>query len=161
MSDQKQLAVKSAVDSWNSTIKSANVLFSSLGDEQFAKEVAPGKNRGIYLLGHLTAVNDLLLSLFGLGEQMYPQLNDSFLKKADKAVTDLPSAKELKEYWKNVNAALDKHFAGFTADDWFKKHTSVSEEDFAKEPHRNRLNVLLSRTNHLSYHLGQLALLKS
>jgi hypothetical protein len=29
----------------------------------------------------------------------------------------------------------------------------------AKEPHRNRLNVLLGRMNHLSFHRGQLILL--
>jgi len=39
--------------------------------------------------------------------------------------------------------------------DWRQRHTAVSEEDFAKDPSRNRFAVLLSRTNHLSYHLGQ------
>ena len=34
----------------------------------------------------------------------------------------------------------------------------VSDEDFAREPHRNKLNVLISQTNHLSYHPGQLSL---
>ena len=34
------------------------------------------------------------------------------------------------------------------------------EEDFIKEPHRNKLNIILTRTTHLSYHTGQLALLK-
>jgi len=38
--------------------------------------------------------------------------------------------------------------------DWLARHTAVSEEDFAKDPSRNRFAVLLSRTNHLSYHLG-------
>jgi hypothetical protein len=37
---------------------------------------------------------------------------------------------------------------------------TVSPEDFAKEPHRNRLNVLISRTNHMANHIGQLLLLK-
>lgn len=41
-----------------------------------------------------------------------------------------------------------------------QKHSAVSEEDFAKEPHRNKLNLLLNRTNHLSYHHGQLVFLK-
>jgi hypothetical protein len=36
----------------------------------------------------------------------------------------------------------------------------VTEEDFANEPHRNRLAILLSRTSHASYHLGQLMFLK-
>ena len=37
-------------------------------------------------------------------------------------------------------------------------HSAVSEEDFVKEPLRNRLAVLASRTNHVSYHGGQLVL---
>jgi hypothetical protein len=32
------------------------------------------------------------------------------------------------------------------------------EDDYAKDPTRNRLSVLLSRTNHMSYHLGQIPL---
>src|SRR5580658_4244369 len=33
-----------------------------------------------------------------------------------------------------------------------------SEQDFEREPHRNRFGVLLGRTAHLAYHLGQAAL---
>jgi hypothetical protein len=36
----------------------------------------------------------------------------------------------------------------------------ISEQDFAKEPMRNKLNVLINRTNHLAYHYGQLRLIK-
>jgi len=32
---------------------------------------------------------------------------------------------------------------------------AISEEDYAKNPARNRLAVLLNRTTHTSYHLGQ------
>jgi hypothetical protein len=42
--------------------------------------------------------------------------------------------------------------------DWLQRHTAVSEEDFAKDTSRNRFAILLSRTNHLSYHLGQAVL---
>ena len=42
--------------------------------------------------------------------------------------------------------------------DWFARHTSVSEEDFAKEPHRNRLNVIITHCTWKTYHLGQMAL---
>jgi hypothetical protein len=31
-------------------------------EDQFKREVAPGKNRVLYLLGHLTAVNDAMLT---------------------------------------------------------------------------------------------------
>jgi hypothetical protein len=46
------------------------------------------------------------------------------------------------------------------ADEWFQKHTAVSDEDFVKEPHRNRLTAVMGRSGHLAYHVGQLALLK-
>jgi hypothetical protein len=43
---------------------------------------------------------------------------------------------------------------------WLKKHTAVSDEDFSKNPTRNRLAVFLNRTNHASFHTGQIALTK-
>jgi ribose 1,5-bisphosphokinase PhnN len=42
--------------------------------------------------------------------------------------------------------------------DWAQRHTAVSAEDFAKDTSRNRFAILLSRANHLSYHLGQAVL---
>ena len=44
--------------------------------------------------------------------------------------------------------------------EWLQKHTSVSEEDFLREPHRNRFTILLGRTGHVAYHLGQAILAK-
>jgi hypothetical protein len=42
--------------------------------------------------------------------------------------------------------------------DWLERHAAVSVEDFAKDGSRNRFAILLGRTNHLSYHLGQAVL---
>lgn len=156
----KEMYVKMAIDGWNGRIQQGDKLLVALSDDQLQKEIAPSKNRGIYLLGHLTAVHDGMLTLLNLGDPAYPQLFKTFVESPDKAIAELPSAQELRTYWINVNATLAKHFSEMQPDDWFKKHNSVSEEDFAKEPHRNRLNILLTRTNHLSYHLGQMALLK-
>jgi len=161
MENQKQIIVKSVLDLWNGRIKEANSLLEKLTDEQLQHEVAPGKNRGLYLLGHLAGVHDRMLPLLNFGEQLYPQLGDMFLSKPDKAVSEIPSTKDLRAYWNAINSKLSEHFNNLKADEWFEKHTTVSAEDFAKEPHRNRLNVVLGRTSHLAYHLGQLALLKS
>jgi hypothetical protein len=60
-----------------------------------------------------------------------------------------------------LNEKLADHFNQLTVDEWFEKHTAVSDEDFQKEPHRNKLNVLINRTNHLANHLGQMTFLKS
>jgi hypothetical protein len=156
-----QIMVKMVLDAWHSRVKEATDLFDKLSDEQLHHEVSLNRNRGIYLLGHLAAVHDRMLPLLNLGEQLYPHLADSYINSPDKSSTQTLPANELRKFWKNINSTLADHFNNLQADDWFQKHNSVSTEDFIKEPHRNKLNVLISRTNHLSYHLGQLALLKS
>ena len=161
MSDQNKPMTKQLLDAWNGQLNRASKLFNELTDEQIQKEVAPGRNTGTYLLGHLVAVHDALFPLLGVGDKLYPQLEETFIKNPDKSGLETPSVKELKNYWNEVNKGLENHFNKFTADEWLQKHTAVSAEDFLKEPHRNRLNVLISRTNHLAYHLGQLAFLKN
>jgi hypothetical protein len=158
--EAKQLAVRSVLDAWNSRIEAADKLFDSLSDEDLQKEVAPGRNRGIYLLGHLALVHDKMLPLLDLEPQNYAHLDEAFINKPDKSVANIPSAKEVRAIWKDVNTKLASHYNKLSADDWFQKHSAVSAEDFVKEPHRNRLNVLVGRTNHLQYHIGQVALLK-
>ena len=148
------------VDAWSNELKATNALLEKLTDEQLMREVAPSRNRGIYLLGHLTAVHDRMLSLLRFRDVMHPELSKPFLDEADKTVADLPSVAQLRALWKAVNSTLMDHMTRLPAGEWFTRHASVSEEDFAKEPHRNRLNVVLSRTSHLANHRGQLLLLK-
>jgi hypothetical protein len=112
-----------------------------------------------YLFGHLTAVNDGMISILGFGEKLHPELETVFLFNKDKSGQTMPSLASLKKNWKEINATLNAHIELMSTDDWFTKHTKVSEEDFAKEPHRNKLNIIISRTHHQSYHLGQLAYL--
>ena len=156
---QKETFVKIIVDAWDAQNKKVDKLLDTISEEHWKAETAPGANRGIYLLGHLTAVNDALLPLLGFGEKLYPRLEEIFLTSPDKSDFELPSVDELKSYWNEINAKLAIHFSEISPDEWFGRHTSVSDEDFAKEPHRNKLNVLVSRTNHQSYHLGQISLL--
>ncbi len=153
-----QTIVASALQAWKQNVERADKMFSSLTEQQLLTEVVPGRNRLVYLWGHLTAVHDAMLPLLGLGERLHPELDAAFLTAADKAVSVLPSVAEIKGHWGEVNTRLLAGLSNFTASDWVGKHTAVSEEDFAANPLRNRLSVLLSRTNHVAYHLGQIAL---
>jgi DinB superfamily len=152
------LLLSGALNAWKQNIERADKLFLALTPEQLQKEIAPGKNRLIYLWGHLTAVHDRMLPLLGVGPRLHEELDEPFLTKADKAVANLPSADAIRKDWNEVNGRLRDGFARFSTADWLRKHASVSEEDFAKEPDRNRFAILLSRTSHLSYHLGQATL---
>ena len=145
---------------WETAIKRTTDFFDKCSDADLLKPIASGKNRVIYLLGHLTAVADRMLPLLGLGERQYPHLDDLFLTQPDDAGAKLPSAGELRGQWKDINRDLTEKLRSWKPEEWLMKHESVSAADFAKEPHRNRLNVVLSRTGHVSYHQGQLALLK-
>ncbi len=160
LTNQNQILVKMVLDGWNAQVLNTDKLLGLLSDEQLLKEVAPGRNRGIYLLGHLAAVNDKMLPLLNFGEQKFPQYDEAFLFKADRAVEAIPSVAEIRKFWSDSCSELNKHFAKLSANEWFERHTSVSAEDFAKEPHRNKLNTVLSRSGHLAYHLGQLNFLK-
>ena len=156
----EQLIVKMLLDRWNSLIKTCDTTLESITDEQLQKEIGPGKNRGIYLLGHLIAVHDEMIQILGIGDKLYPELYEPFIKSPDKTVNEIPSAKELRAYWNKQNEIVTQKFNSLQPEEWFLKHNSVSAEDFIKEPHRNRLNVLLTRATHLAYHVGQLILLK-
>jgi hypothetical protein len=158
--DAKELMVQMLLASWHKHIDLFNKFIEPLTAAQIAQVVAPGRNSGLYLLGHLTAVTDYMIVLFGIGERLYPELEQPFIRNADKSGFDFPSFEELKAKWASVHEVLNKGMAGMNADSWLEKHTAVSAEDFAKEPHRNKLNVLISRTTHQEYHFGQMKLMK-
>lgn len=152
----KTVFIKMALSAWDTYNERVNKLINSLSDEQLIAETAPGRNSGIYLLGHLIVVSDGLFPILDFGEKLYPELEKIFLESPDRSGLAMPSIAELKEYWKKVNAKLTDHILQVPEDEWFTRHNNVSEADFANEPHRNKLNIIINRTNHTSYHLGQL-----
>lgn len=153
------LFVKMVIDRWDGSIINLNKHLDALTDEQLQKEIAPGKNKGTYLLGHLIAVHDDMLRLLDLGEKLFPELIEPFIKQADKTTTQLPTASELRAFWTKQCELFQEKFDKMKPEEWFEKHTAVTEEDFVKEPHRNKLNIIITRTSHLQYHTGQMALL--
>jgi hypothetical protein len=103
-------------------------------------------------------VHDRMLPLLGLGERLHPELDAAFLDNPDGPAANEVSTADLRKAWTEVNSKLTAAFEALRPAQWLEKHTAVSEQDFAKEPHRNRLSVLLSRTNHASFHSGQIRL---
>jgi hypothetical protein len=114
----------------------------------------------IYVVGHLIAVNDRLFPLLRIGDRLYPALDEVYLSNPDRTHADPLSLADIKNAWTEVHGKLTAAFEAFTPAQWLERHNDISPEDFAKEPERNRLAVLLSRTNHVSFHGGQLVLVK-
>src|SRR5207245_2775981 len=103
-------------------------------------------------------MHDAMLPLLGLGDRFHPEFDVAFVSNPDKSQAAIPSHEQVRQAWKTVNGELSKGFQKMSWSDWHQRHTAVSEEDFAKDASRNRFAILLSRTNHLSYHLGQAVL---
>src|SRR4051812_3635510 len=99
----EQIIAATALNSWKILIGRADKFFSALTDEQLQAEIAPGKNRLVYLWGHLIAVHDRMLPLLGLGPQRHPELEKPFLSDADNRAGSSPSAADLKLWWNEVN----------------------------------------------------------
>jgi len=54
----------------------------SLSDDDLQKEIAPGKNRLIYIWGHLSGdQTTALIPLLGFGERRYPELDLIFISQ--------------------------------------------------------------------------------
>jgi hypothetical protein len=99
-----------------------------------------------------------MLPLLGIGERLHPEFDVAFVSNPDKSQAAIPSHEQVRQAWKTVNGELSKGFEKMSWPNWLQQHAAVSEEDFAKDASRNRFSILLSRTNHLSYHLGQAVL---
>ena len=78
-----EVVVKMVLDAWHSKIKEADSFFDNLTDEQLQKEVAPGRNTGMYLLGHLALTHDMMLQILVFVQQIYPQLKSAYDENAD------------------------------------------------------------------------------
>jgi len=101
-----------------------------------------------------------MVGILGLGDRLHPELDAMFVSNPDKTVHLKLSPEKLKHLWDEVNERLWMAFCKLSPSDWMQKHAAVSEEDFVREPHRNRFSILLGRTAHLAYHLGQAVLAK-
>jgi hypothetical protein len=143
---------------WKAQIDRADKLFVGLSSEEVLREIAPGRNRLLYLWGHLTAIHDAMLPLLGLGDRFHPEFDVAFVSNPDKSRADTPSHEQVRQAWNSVNRELLRGLERMSWSDWLQRHSAVSAEDFVTDASRNRFAILLSRTNHLSYHLGQAVL---
>jgi len=154
-----QILIDAALSSWQQVVTRVGSLCLGLSEEQLLVEVAPGRNRILYLWGHLTAVHDAMFSVLGMGERLHPELDAIFITQPDRALP-LPQSAEIARCWEAIHTALLSTFATLGPHEWLERHANVSADEFEQNPTRNRLAVLLSRTNHASYHYGQMMLAK-
>jgi hypothetical protein len=65
-----QIFIAAAISSWQQVVTRVGALCLSLNEEQLLVDTAPGKNRVLYLWGHLTAIHDAMFSVLRLGRAL-------------------------------------------------------------------------------------------
>src|SRR6202051_4146853 len=126
----EELYLEVELNGWKGNIERADKMFSGLSDEEVLKEIAPGKNRLIYLWGHLTASHDAMLPLLGIGQRLHPEFYFAFIFNAEKTQSGIPSVELVRKAWRQINGRLFEGFASLSAADWLKKDGAVSEGGF-------------------------------
>lgn len=145
---------------WNTYNTRMQKAFDELDGTEFQVPVAEGFNSPSWILGHLVDTDDMLLEVLGIRARIYPDLSRIYHHERGSNQTGHLAKSELMSRWKVILAELERSFKSWTESEWLSKHAVVSEQDFQREPHRNRLNVMLTRVAHKASHLGQIAMMK-
>jgi DinB superfamily len=143
---------------WNAYNRIMQKTLDSITEENFYKPIVADGNSPSWLMGHLADTDDALLKLFGIRERLFPELATIYHHERGANQSGHLTKDELMTKWKAIVAELDRNFSSMSESDWHARHMAVSEEDFKTEPHRNKLNVMLSRVTHKASHLGQIAM---
>src|ERR1700720_2427380 len=76
--------IATAIHAWRLIVDRTSKTLASFSDDDLQLEVAPGKNRLYYLMGHLAATHDRLFPLLRLGERLHPELDSQFVDSPDR-----------------------------------------------------------------------------
>src|SRR6476620_6775477 len=87
---------------WKAQIERADKLFGRLPSEDVLREIAPGRNRLLYLWGHLTAIHDAMLPLLRIGDRLHPEFDVAFVSSPDKSKAAIPSHEQVRQARKTV-----------------------------------------------------------
>jgi uncharacterized damage-inducible protein DinB len=133
----------------------------TLSDEELAQEVVPGKNHGVWLLGHLVVCEDDLSLYLGKGDVLFPKSRDLFSQGMKVIpVSECPPASELRRQWKEVCIKNEKIYTELRDEELDEPHCQI-EGDIKDDYFKTKGNVVNMWILHTMYHCGQLGLLVS
>ncbi len=136
-----------------------NMFLKKLSDDDLKLEIAPGRNHGVWLLGHLIVSDDDLSLYMGKDPMLYPEYSDIFGPKSIlKPAEEYPAVKILREQWNNVIEKNIKIYSELTDEELAEPHAMVKgniEDDYFKTKENCAINWL----NHQMYEAGQLGIL--
>lgn len=136
----------------------ADWIINSLSDDDLKKEISPGKNHGVWLLGHLITCEDDFALFMGKGVITYLNYHEMFSEGTKlQPVENYPPISEMREKWKEMLIKNKKIYDELIDDEleepYSKTENSIS--DFCK----TKKDIAVHWQVHLMYHAGQLSVL--
>ncbi|MBK8474049.1 MAG: DinB family protein [Sphingobacteriales bacterium] len=153
--------VAAFAEQWQILTHWISTTINRLSDEDLARSIAPNRNHGIWILGHLIQSEDELAVYWGRADFLFPHYNDLFgIGTPLLPVADYPAPGLLRQHWAQINERNRQAIATFTDAEWDEPHALISpqnpiEKDFFKTKGRTFLFWNL----HQTLHLGQLNVL--
>lgn len=135
----------------------ADWIISSLSEDDLKKEIAPGRNHGVWLLGHLITCEDDFALFMGKGEITYPAYHDMFAEETKPLpFENYPPVSEMREKWKEMLKKNKKIYDELRDEELHEAQAQLKgENDFCK----TKEDVAVHWQLHLMYHAGQLGML--
>ena len=137
-----------------------DMYLNELSDEELKCEIIPGKNHGVWIVGHLVASDDTLTEYLGYGPVLFPETQRFAQCSTLIPVEECPPPSVLRNQWKKVCEKNEAAYQLLRDDDLDQPHAMLKgniEDDYFK----TKQGVIINWTLHQVHHAGQLALLLS
>lgn len=141
-------------------IEWVNGIIDLLTDEEFKLEIFPGKNHGVWLLGHLVTSDDDFSVFMGKGDVLFPEYYEMFGQGSKLlSAENYPPVSELRAAWIKVCDKNRKIYHGLSDDELQTPHALV--KDYDKDYFKTKERVIMAWHLHQLYHAGQLGVIIS
>lgn len=145
---------------YDSMVNWVNGNIDPLTDDELKMELSPGKNHGIWILGHLIVSDDDFSLYMGKGDLLFPEYYEIFGAKSKlQPVESYAPASLLRKQWKEVIEKNKKIYAELTDEELKLPHAKVDE--FENDFFKTKENIAKFWQLHQMYHAGQLSILVS
>jgi len=155
------LIVKKFAEQFEAMVEWVNGNIDPLTDDELNMEIAPGKNHGVWILGHLITSDDDFSVFMEKGDLLFPEYFEIFGQGSKlQPVENYPPVSLLREQWKSVVEKNRKIYTELSDEELNEPHGRMQnppEEDFFKTKQR----IIYFWQLHQMYHAGQLSVLMS
>lgn len=156
----KDLKSQLIYEQWKIAVGWTTKTINKITDDQFLMEISPGKNTGIWVLGHLIHTEDKLSEYLGKGDIIFPFLMKYFASGTKPISADYyPPIPDLRELWEKVILKNDKIISQVYDKEWEEPHKLINNPDSL--PFETKGGCLYRWALHQMYHNWQLVMLAS